>query len=260
MGLILGGPFVAAAAPPAGFISFRSVGTRISGPPDGVGPHALPKPPGYQAGDLLVVGMNATGTSGTWPTEVGTWTVNGNGSNRICFRVATGDASDDFTTPAFVGNSVTSLQMAAFDITGYSSAVQVAGASLLTNDSFYGTGFPNPGWSNNTNTQLLNISIFFKKTNVRLSPSDLNIDDYLSAIAAATNTQASGDLGTYWFDGLDNNPSTGLACSWGGWTYHITELNPAGPITFDGHPFIEAPESSGFEVVSHYGARIRITV
>lgn len=243
-----------------GFVSFRSTGTRVFGPTDGVGGHALVKPTGYQSGDLLVVSMNSTSETGSssWPTETGTWSTAGNAQNRFWWRVATGDSSDDFTTGTFTSTTHTAIQMCAFDITGYGTITQVAGASLLSSSTLYGTSWPAPGWSQYNNNQTVNISIYYKKTTVRQTPTAVDASTYLSSIAAATGTTDSGEIDSYWGMGQNNN-SAANATVWGGWCYHIADTNPAGAITF-GDDIVESPNSSGSEVVSHYGIRLRVTV
>ena len=259
MRLVFGQTIQAAAGgpPPAGFISFRSAGTRYFGPTDGVGPFALAKPPGYQAGDLLVVALQSTFWTGTSPVEnPGPWIqIINNSQQRVFYRIATGDANDDFTIAATSTTGAGTGQMAAFDLSAgpYGSVAFVAGGTLLSNDSSYGTAFPAPGFSQYNNDQSLTLAFWHKSTNTSIGAGA--VTDNLPGVVTGAN--AIGTIGSYAFDGLNGNPG-GNRSSWGGWTYWITDGNPADAVAF-GTDQTEVPESSGFEVVSHYGARLRIT-
>jgi hypothetical protein len=244
-------PLGGGAAP---FVEFRSAGTRYESPTDGVGPFALGKPAGYGAGDLLVVAMQGTFFSGTHPTEnPGPWTYIINTSTQIVgWRVATGDANDDWTCNTVSTTSVHTAQMAAFDLKGLTSVSNVAGGSLLTNDSSYGLAFPACSFSQYNNDFSLTLSYWFKSQNNAAGAISV-IDNQIAAVTGA-DVQATIDSGAV--NGLANNPA-GLRSSWYGWSYWVTNGNPADAVAF-GIDQTESPESSGFEVVSHYGSRFRI--
>lgn len=239
----------------AGFIAFRSVGTRYNGVTDGVGPFALGKPAGYQVGDLLVTQVFSTfGTLA--PTEnPGPWTQVINVSQiAMHWRIATGDANDDYTLPAQGATAATSAQMAAFDLLGLTSVSNVAGGSLLQNDSSYNLAFPACSFSQYNNDQSLTLSYYFKSQNNNAGA--VGLVDNLPGVVTGADDIAT--LDTYVLNGLNGNPA-GLRSTWGGWTYWITNGNPADAVAF-GTDQTESPESSGFEVVSHYGNRFRITL
>ena len=101
--------------------------------------------------------------------------------------------------------------------------------------------------------QSLTLAFWHKSTNTSIGAGA--VTDNLPGVVTGAN--AIGTIGSYAFDGLNGNPG-GNRSSWGGWTYWITDGNPADAVAF-GTDQTEVPESSGFEVVSHYGARLRIT-
>lgn len=236
------------------FIEFRSAGTRYFSPTDGIASQALGLPPGYQAGDLLVAQGLGTFTSNTAPTEnPGPW-------NQIIavpqitsfWRIATGDANDNYTLGAQSGTGVWTAQIAAFDLKGLTGVSNVAGATLLQNDSSYGLAFPAPGYSQYNNDQSLTLAYWFKSQNN--AAGAVSVIDNLVSVVTGADDKATIDAGAV--NGLGGNPA-GLRSSWYGWTYWITNGNPAAAVAF-GTDQTESPESSGFEVVSHYGNRFRI--
>ncbi len=238
----------------AAFIDFRSTGVRYESPTDGIGSQALGLPTGYQAGDLLVAQL--IGTFGTAaPTEnPGPWTQIIDSSTIGAFwRVATGDANDNFTLAAQSSTGAWTAQIAAFDLKGLTTVSNVAGMTLLQNDSSYGLAFPAPGVSQYNNDQSLSIAYWFKSQNN--AAGAVSVIDNLVTVVTGADDKATIDSGA--MNGLGGNPA-GLRSSWYGWTYWITNGNPADAVTF-GTDQTESPESSGFEVVSHYGNRFRIT-
>lgn len=73
----------------------------------------------HSAGDLLVVFWASSGSTGTWPTN-SSWTHQFTGTGfaqRIYFKIADGDATDDFDIPSN-GGGYGMAQMAAFSIKG----------------------------------------------------------------------------------------------------------------------------------------------
>jgi len=236
------------------FIAFRSLGVRYKSPTDGVASQALGLPAGYQAGDLLIahgIGTFGTGT----PTEnPGPWIQIINVATQTTFwRIATGDANDNYTLPAQSGSAVWTAQIAAFDLKGLASVSLAAGGSLLQNDSSYTTAFPACSFSQYNNDQSLTLSQYFKSQNN--TAGAVGLVDNLPGVVTGADALATLETGVV--NGVGGNPG-GTRSSWYGWTYWITNGNPANAVAF-GTDQTESPESSGFEVVSHYGTRWRIT-
>jgi hypothetical protein len=219
-----------------------------------VGPFALGKPPGYQAGDLLVGCQQGTFFSGTHPVESAQWpNIIINTSTQIVrWRIATGDANDDWTVNVVSGSSVHSAQMAAFDLKGLTGVSNVQGGNLLTNDGSFTTAFPASGIPLLANDQTLTLNYWFKSQNN--SAGAVGVIDNLPGVVTGEDEIAT--LDAYVVNGLAGNPG-GARSSWGGWTYWITAANPADALAF-GTDQTESPESSGFEVVSVYSNRLRI--
>lgn len=235
------------------FISLRSLGTRYFSPTDGIASQALGLPAGYQAGDLLVA--HEIGTFGTpAPTEnPGPWTqLIAVATQGGYWRIATGDANDNFTLSAQSGTGVWTAQIAAFDLGGLTGVSNVAGGSLLQNDSSGGLTFPACSFAQYNNDFSLTLSYYFKSQNN--AAGAVGLVDNLPGVVTGADALATLETGVV--NGLGGNPA-GLRSSWYGWTYWITNGNPADAVAF-GTDQTESPESSGFEVVSHWGNRFRI--
>jgi len=245
----------------AGFVTLRSVGPTYESP-TGAGPTLLGFPAGRQVGDLLVV--NAIGTfftAAAHPTEnPGPWATSiADGNHVIAWRIATGDANDNFTMAALSGTSAALAVMSAFDLSAgpYTSVALAAGGFLANNDSGGGTAWPTSGFAQYNNDQSLSIVHSLKSTNVVIPATGVT-DNYDAVVAALPNTTESGVIALGAFDGLSGNPG-GTRSSWYCVNYHVADANPAEATGF-GTDQTEIPESSGFEVVSYYGTRLRITL
>lgn len=247
--------------PGAGFVTLRSIGA-VYESVTGVGPTLLSFPAGRQVGDLLVV--NAIGTfftAAAHPTEnPGPWTTSIADANHvIAWRIATGDANDNFTMAALSPTGAHVAVMHAYDLSAgpYTSVALAAGGFLANNDSGGGTAWPTSGFSQYNNDQSISFIHSLKSTNV-VMPVSGTTDNLDAVVAALPNTTESGVIAQGEFDGLAGNPG-GTRSSWYIINYHVTDANPAEAVPF-GTDQTEAPESSGFEVVSYYGTRLRITL
>jgi hypothetical protein len=262
MGLILGGMLPAAAGgggPPVGngFINLRDVGTEYISITDGTASQALAKPSRI-AGDLLIVIGYGTFIQGTSPTEnPGPWNViRATGTIQMWWRIATGDANDDFTVAEQAGSGVCVMQMMSFDLSDgpYTSVSGVQGGALAENNSSFTTQFPTAFQGAYANDQTLGIHWYFKSQNNRGNPTGLADNLVTSPAILAADEFGTGQLN--WAMGLGGNPA-GNRTSWWGWTYDI--FNGVRSGTIPSVDQTESPESSGFEVVSHYAYRFRIT-
>jgi hypothetical protein len=245
----------------AGFVTLRSIGA-VYESVTGVGPTLLGFPAGRQVGDLLVV--NAIGTfftAGAHPTEnPGPWTTSiADGNHVIAWRIATGDANDNFTMAALSATGAHVAVMHAYDLSAgpYTTVTLAAGGFLANNDSSGGTAWPTSGFPQFNNDQTLNFIHTFKSTNI-VNPATGVTDNLDAVLAALPNTTESGVIALGAFDGLAGNPG-GTRSSWYCINYHVADANPADAVPF-GTDQTEIPESSGFEVVSYYGTRLRITL
>ena len=246
----------------AGFVSLRSVGTRYDSSNDGVGPFALAKPAGYQVGDLLVVVQVGTFFSGTHPVEnPGPWTQVVPTANHIfSWRIATGDANDDYTVNTVAATSAHYAIMQAYDLSNgpYTSISPVAGFNLAGNDSSYTTQYPVPGAAQFNNDQTLSIAWSMKSDNINHPATGL-VDNWTADLLALPSTTDGGLIDSYFWDGQGGNPAAARS-SWVTVHYVISDGNPADAILFQADRQTEQPNSSGFEVMNFYGQRLRITL
>lgn len=239
------------------FITLRGVGSMYESPTHGTSGYALNKP-ARQAGDLLVVALAGTGSAAIHPTEVGTWSSYVGTQVAIYWRIATNDSDDDFTLDSFGSTTTLTGQMAAFEFWNsepYDTVQAVGGGTLLQNDSTYGTEWPISGFGEyNANNPTLTIAWAFKTMNVDTTLTGVT-DGYPGNVSG---TDELATIDKTWFNGSGNDPDA-VRSSWFLWTYWTHNDKPATAVTFNSADHIEAPESSGFEVLSQYGVRLLIT-
>jgi len=188
-------------------ISFAEAGAWYNNIIDGDTSVALDKP-SYSAGDLLIVCMLASGglDSETNPDESGTWTslLSSGTQRRLWYRIATGDADDDFTI-TITSSVMVFAQMAAFDFDDSYSTISPHGNGTELSFESVDSEFEVIGIADNTDEVSLAIATYIKSNSEDYSPTGL------------TDNLDMTTVGTYWY-AADLGGATGDHTLWAGWS------------------------------------------